>query len=268
MTGVQTCALPICLDRNIMPDYFIGVSAGSANGSSFIAKQRGRNYRFYTEYAFRKEYMSMENMLKTGSYVNLDYIYGTLSNSDGEDPFDFEAFTKNPCDFEAVATNALTGEPYYFHKKYIKKDNYDFCKASSCVPRVNKPYVTNGIPMFDGGISDPIPYQKALDAGCDKLVIILTKPKYYFRTPAKDRIFSHRIPEEYKESRKCIINRSKIYNQELTDILELEETGKVLIIAPQNTENVATLTLDRDILNSLYRYGYRKGRLISRFINK
>ena len=31
------------LDHNIMADCFIGVSAGTANGASYLAGQRGRN---------------------------------------------------------------------------------------------------------------------------------------------------------------------------------------------------------------------------------
>ena len=75
-----------CLDRDIHFDLSIGVSAGSANVMSYLAGQRGRNYKFYTEYALRPEYMGAKNVLKRGSYIDLDYVYGTLSNSTGEYP--------------------------------------------------------------------------------------------------------------------------------------------------------------------------------------
>ena len=60
------------MEENISGDYFIGVSAGAANGASFLAKQPRRNFVFYNKYAFRKEYMSFKNYLKTGSYIDLD----------------------------------------------------------------------------------------------------------------------------------------------------------------------------------------------------
>lgn len=41
-------------------DYCIGVSAGSANIASYVAGQRDRNYKFYTEYTFRSQYMSIK----------------------------------------------------------------------------------------------------------------------------------------------------------------------------------------------------------------
>ena len=37
------------LDGEIMPDYFIGVSAGMAYGTSYISKQKGRNLKIARE---------------------------------------------------------------------------------------------------------------------------------------------------------------------------------------------------------------------------
>ena len=65
--------LDYCMDREISFDYCIGVSAGSANLAAYIAGQKGRNYRFYHDYAFRKDYMGICQYRKTGSYINLDY---------------------------------------------------------------------------------------------------------------------------------------------------------------------------------------------------
>lgn len=81
--------LDYCLDNNIKFILGIGVSAGSANLISYAASQRGRNYKFYTDYGFRKQYASMGNFIFKKSYVDMDYVYGTLSNADGEYPFEF-----------------------------------------------------------------------------------------------------------------------------------------------------------------------------------
>ena len=81
MRGIYGAAVAdYCLDNNIHFDCCIGISAGSANMVTYIAGQRGRTLKFYSDYAFRKEYMSFGNMLRKGYFVNLEYIYGTLSN--------------------------------------------------------------------------------------------------------------------------------------------------------------------------------------------
>ena len=80
--------LDYCMKFGIRFDYCIGVSAGSANLASYLSGQSSRNFRFYTDYSFRKEYMGIAQFLSTGNYINLDYVYSTLANSDSEDPLD------------------------------------------------------------------------------------------------------------------------------------------------------------------------------------
>ena len=66
-----------------------------------------------------------ENFIKSGSFFNLDYVYSYLSNSSGEDPLDFDAMKNNKSEFIVVATDAESGNPVYFNKKYLSpKDKY------------------------------------------------------------------------------------------------------------------------------------------------
>ena len=150
-----------CLDHDVNFDYCIGISAGSANLASYLARQRGRNYTFYMDYVFRKEYASLDNWLKTRNYVDLDYVYSTLSNSDGENPIDYETLAKNPAEFYVGACDARTGQAVYFSKSCLKKDHYDIFKGSCALPMFCKPYRVENIPCLDGGISDPVPVLKA-----------------------------------------------------------------------------------------------------------
>lgn len=105
-----------CLHDGVHFDVGIGVSAGSANLASYSAMQPKRNFQFYTEYGLRPQYASLHNFLRKGSYLDLDYVYSTLSNSDGESPLDYDAMMGNPMTFEIVATDAQTGEAIYFDK--------------------------------------------------------------------------------------------------------------------------------------------------------
>lgn len=186
-----------CMDEGIEFDYHIGVSAGSANLCSYLAGQRGRNYKFYTEYSFRKEYMSFRNFLRSGSYVNMDYIYGELSNEGGEDPLDYEKIRLSEKQLKVVAANAVTGKPVYFDKTDLAKNDYSIMKASCCIPMVCKPYRIKGVPYYDGGIADPIPVQKGFDDGCRKMVVILTRPIDFVRKARKDAFPSRVVKRKY-----------------------------------------------------------------------
>lgn len=243
------------MDKGIEGDYFIGVSAGAANGASFLANQRGRNFVFYNDYAFRKEYMSIRNFIKKGSYLDLKYVYYTLSKKDGENPLDYKKIVENKTEFKIVATNALTGNPVYFDKEDLSQDNYDPIKASCCVPVLCEPYKINNALYFDGGLSDPIPYKKAFEAGCDKVIIVLTRPKNYFRNPKKDKKFVKILKRKYPEAAGALEDRAKVYNKSLKEILELEKKNKVIIVAPCDTSNLKTLTQDHKELEKLYEMG-------------
>ncbi len=107
-------------------------------------RQRGRNHQFYTEYAFRKRYMSLENDVRKKSYVDMDYVYGTLCRADGENLLDYAALRENPMVFLVVATDASTGEAKYFDKWDIHQDDYNVMKASSSILFVCKPYPVQG----------------------------------------------------------------------------------------------------------------------------
>lgn len=243
------------LEEGFTCDYFIGVSAGAANGASFLAGQAYRNYRFYNDYAFRKDYMSLRNFIKDGSYIDLDYIYTYLSNPSGEDPLDFDAMMENHSEFEIVATREDTGRAVYFTKDYLQGNDLSPIKASCCVPVMNKPYEIDGLAYFDGGISDPIPYKRAFEKGCQKLVIILTRPKDDFRDPNDDNRLYRILNRSYPKAAVALKTRAKIYNQSLREILELEKQGKVFIIAPESIGKLKTLTQDHDQLDDLYFMG-------------
>ena len=255
-----------CMDNHISFDYHVGVSAGSANLCSLLAGQRGRNLFFYADYSFRPEYMGLKHFLQTGDYLDLEYIYGgALTNSGGEYPLDFEAMLASGKPFEIVATDANTGLPHYFEMREMQQDDYGAIKASSCVPGVNHPYAWKGGLYYDGGLSDPIPYKRCLDAGCDKIVVVLTRPRDYFRDPAKDERMA-KLLYKYPEAAKALTFRSRLYNDQLKDVTELERQGRALIVAPDDISGMKTLTKDKVAIVALYQKGYRDAEAIGNFI--
>ena len=255
-----------CLDRDIHFDLSIGVSAGSANVMSYLAGQRGRNYKFYTEYALRPEYMGAKNVLKRGSYIDLDYVYGTLSNSTGEYPLDYGAIAENPGELLVVATNALTGSARYFTKAELAQDRYDMCKASSAIPFLCRPYTVDWMPYSDGALGDPVPVEKAFQMGCDKVVVVLTRPADRRRGPGKDGFFADRIQHKYPFAARKLRTRVERYNEGVELAKRYQAEGRALIVAPQDTCGVDTLTRERAPMMRLYRKGYEDAKAIRAFL--
>ncbi|MFY9283688.1 MAG: patatin family protein [Miniphocaeibacter sp.] len=260
--------LDYCLDKKIYFDYALGVSAGSGNLTTYTARQRGRNYTFYIDYVFRKEYMSIRNFIKKGEYCDLDYPYSVLSNEDGENPLDYDTFIKSKTNLNVVATDAETGKAVYFNKKEMKRNDYWLCKASSTIPIVSKPFVRDGKRYYDGGIADPIPIKKALEDGCEKIIIVLSRPKNFKKSLRKSDKMSKIILKKYPETVEAIYNRANKYNRVLNKVLTDEKLrNKVLILAPTDNFGVDTLSKKKDELNRLYYMGYDAGEEIEEFLS-
>ncbi len=255
-----------CLEEGIAFDHCYGVSAGSANLTSFLANQHGRNHTFYTQYAFRKEYASVNSFIHNHNFANLDYVYGTLSNHDGENPLDYEAFAANPAQFTVVACDARDGSTKYFTKDDMHYDDYDVLKASSAVPVACQPYVIDGVPYFDGGIADPVPVQKAIDDGCDRIVLVLTRPKDVIREQHKDVAPARILRRSRPEAAERLLERYATYNTEVAVAKQYEAEGKVLILAPEELYGLSTLSKTYEGLERMYRAGYGQAGRIAEFL--
>ena len=252
-----------CLEENVRFDCCIGVSAGSANMTSYVAGQHGRNKPFYQDYSFRKEYMSVGNLVHKHSYLDLEYVYGALSNSGGENPLDYPAMAAAPAEIVIVAADARTGKPVYFTKENLRQDDYRPLMASCCIPVVERPYFIDSVPYYDGGLADPVPLEKAFSMGCDRVAVILTKPIAPEQTGGRDQKLSRLLRRRYPAAARGLALRAERYNKTVRTALKLEQDGRVCVIAPDNTEGMSTLTKNKDSLEKMYQKGWRDaGKLV------
>ncbi len=257
-----------CQDEGIEFDAAFGISAGSANLASFFARQRGRNYDFYTEYGFRKKYASLGNFIFKKSYIDMDYVFGTLSNHDGENPLDYAAIRDNPAELYIIATDAETGEAKYFDKSDLSQDNYDPLKASSSIPFVCKPCIINGKPYYDGALGNPVPVDKAFEIGCDCVILILTKPENKPRAVGHDAKLAKLIQRKYPNAAEQLRLRAQHYNESVAKAREYARQGKLLIVSPDDTCGVDTLHKDKESLDRLYQKGLCDGQKIKSFLQE
>lgn len=200
------------------------------------------------------------------SFIDLDYVYGLLSNSDGENPLNYHALMENPAELLVVATDAHTGKVKYFDKRNIRQDHYDILKASSAIPFVCRPYAVDGILYYDGALGDPVPVQKAFECGCDRVVVILSRPVQDKRTPEKDTRLASHIQKKYPVSAQRLRDRAKRYNEGVSLALDYQKEGRVLIISPDDTCGVDTLTRNKSAMNQLYDKGYQDASKIEEFM--
>ena len=161
------------LSADIMLPYCIGVSAGISDGVSYISRQKGRNLEIVRKYRNDKRYMGKRNFRKCRSLFGLDFVFGEIP--DELVPFDKQTFMDYEGSCIAGLTNAETGEAEYKDTKKMD-EKYSILRATCAMPMFFPAIEVDGQKYYDGGIADPVPVDKAMQDGCDKLVIVLTQP--------------------------------------------------------------------------------------------
>jgi len=258
--------LDVCMKENIVFDTCIGVSAGSANLASYLSGQAGRSYTCYLDYVFRREYANLSNWIRKRNYTDTSYLYDDIWSSEGEDPLDYAALLKHPAQFFIACCNAISGELIWFDKSHLRQDSYDVLKAACALPLINTPVKIGETICMDGGMCDPVPVLKAREEGCDKLVVILTRPVNTIRKPKLDKLVARMIEKQFPHAAKRIRTRSQKYNEGVARAIRLQEEGRAIIIAPDSINGLSTLTRDKNKLMALYEKGVRDAAKVLDFI--
>ena len=249
-------ALDALLDIGFKADLLVGTSAGVANGISFVSKQRGRGLRIGLEYLNDKRYMGLRHLInpKKRSYYNVEFVFDELPNK--LIPFDNEAYDSSGCTVEAALTNIKTGKCEY-HTVTSEDRKWKKVVASCALPILFQPVEIEGNLYMDGGISNSIPFQRALDKGCDKVVVILTRERSYVKSPEKALDISGFLYRKYPDFKKALENRTDMYNEAHHRLLELEKEGRIILIAPEEDTSAWKRTERRpEEIKKLYDKGY------------
>lgn len=247
------------LEEGLMPDYFIGVSAGIAYGISYLSGQKGRNLRLIREYMSGREYQGTRYLLdrQKKTFYNLEYVFDEIPNK--LLPFDYEAFAAYPGQVEAVVTNIHTGKAEYMTVPR-DKSNYSVIVASCALPILFPPVKIGNHYYLDGGLTDSIPYKRAVRAGCDKNIVVLTRERNYVKRTDKITKASAWLYQRYPKVAEDLKLRATRYNACMKELLELEREGKVFLIVPDDLHGVSRTDSDPKHLELLYEEGYLKAK--------
>lgn len=241
------------LEHDIMVPYCIGVSAGISNGVSYISKQKGRNLEVLKSYRNDKRYLATRNLIKQRSIFGLDFVYDQVPNELNK--FDWDTYQSYGGRVVVVATDAMTGEPTYFNGKKMDKQ-FTMLRATCALPVAFPAIKIKGRPYYDGGLSDPIPIKKAIADGCEKHIIVLTRPKGYTKdVSGQAKIIAKAYQRKYPNISHALLNRHIGYNESLEYCEQLEREGKAIIFRP--LEPLESFEKDVTMLERNYQMGYQ-----------
>lgn len=263
MRGVFTAGvLDSFMDENISFPYGIGVSAGAGNLLNYLSHQRGRLKLIDIDYLEKYNYIGIHKLITKRSLIDNDFLYDVIPYD--VNPYDFGALFSNPMDWEIVTCDCRTATSCYCTERQDEKRALSICRASSSLPFACPQVVVDGIPMLDGGITDPIPIKHAMDKGYDKIVLVLTRLKGYRKDPKGIKCPSF-IYKQYPLLQEKLSTRNCAYNDLMDEIEQMESEGKIMVIRPESLYGVSRLGKDVTCLTNLYEHGLEMGK---RFLEK
>ena len=243
------------LDNDIHFPYVIGVSAGITDGVSYVSRQNGRNYKITTTYRNDRRYFGLLNYPKEKSLFGLKFLYEEVPMK--LVPFDFETYRNSGDKVVVGVTNALTGEAEYLDGMKLD-EKATMLKATCAQPLFFPAIEIDGVPYYDGGIADSIPAEKAVKDGCDKLLIVLTRPLGYRKKDfdPKMEMGAKAMNGKYPKLAEALRRRSEMYNAEIAFCEKLEAEGKAVILRPDADKMIDSMESDTDKLAAFYHHGY------------
>lgn len=256
LRGIFTAGvLDFLLEKDMYFQYVIGVSAGSGNAVNFVARQIGRSKKVIT-HEDTKPYYGMGQLKESRKLLNLDLLIDDYALIDF--PLDFDTFFASDTFCEWVVTNCKTGKAEYLSSDGDRNRLLLNCKASCAVPFACQPVIIDNVPYLDGSLADGIPVEHAMEQGCDKLVVVLTKPEGSSATDYSKmkRIINLKYQRKYPNLCKTMIARKACYDKQMEVLHALEAEGKALVLRPQDS-TVGHFENDSSKLNDCYEMGYK-----------
>lgn len=261
-TYFSTGVMDFFLEEKLYADYVIGVSAGIANAISYVSRQHGRNIEIAEKFLHDKRYMGMRHMLnpKKRSYYNVDFVFKEIPEK--HIYFDNETFKNSDCETLACVTNIETGKA-----EYMPICDYDtswnIVVASCSLPLLFQPVKIGYGLYLDGGITEPLPVDRAIEDGCDKIIVVTTREKDYRKTKESGAGLSSFIYQKYPRLVECLMSRVDSYNRSRAHLYELEKEGRVFIISPKNTKQWGRTDSDPQKLRAIHNHGHDTAKQLS-----
>jgi predicted patatin/cPLA2 family phospholipase len=203
--------------------------------------------------------MSWRNLAnpKNRSYFGLKFAYDTIPNQ--LLPFDFDTFDAYSGEVEAVVTNVNSGKAEYLPVPRLDTPNQVLI-ASCAIPLMFPIIEIDGQSYLDGGCSDPIPWKRALDAGCDRVVVVLSQERSYTKDIDTTLSVVERAFRKYPAFLDTMRSRCERYNACREELFTQEAAGNLMVIAPEDTLGCSRTEKDPEILRALWQQGYFAGR--------
>jgi len=232
-------------------DFVYAASSGACSAAYFVAGMYEPGLSIWREQACKV--VRKSNLLRRKPIIDLAYLVDQVFRQ--HVPLSVEALQKAPTRFLIVLTDCLTGEPVYFH---VCDDRvFAALRATSTMPLATRGYdYVDGHPFADGGVSDPIPIQRALQDGATDITVVLTHNNRFRLKPLPRWLGRLAYPEFPKVARVWTARQCLKYNAAL-DLMKQPPAGvRLRVFRPIRPLPVGALTIAQKRIEAALALGH------------
>ena len=248
--------IDVMQQHGLRTDGIIGVSAGALFGCNLKSHQPGRALRYNLRFAGDARYMGLRSLLTTGNYVNARFAYHTVPLQ--LDPFDSDAFRRDPAEFRLVCTDIRTGQPVCHRIDTVDDQALEWFRATGSMPVVARPVRIGSQLLLDGGLTDCIPLARSQQLGFARNIVILTRPLGYRKTPTRLTPLFRLFHPLHPQVARLMARRHLMYNAQLDYVARQAALGHTLVVRPDQPLRIGRTELSPDKLRAIYQAGREK----------
>lgn len=253
MRGMFTAGvLDVFLDRGLLCDSVIGVSAGALMGYNYVAGQAGRGAYVNLKYCTDWRYLSLKSFVRTGNAFGREMSFDLIPNV--YDPFPFDAFDESPMKLTTVASDLELGEADY-HTFTDARADLPYLIASSSMPMVSEIVEVDGKKLLDGGTCDSVPITYSKLTGSDKHIVVCTQDATYRKSANKLMPVLRQRFDDYPYYIDRLAYRHYEYNRTYRALERMHENGEIFLIRPGAPVEISNLEQNQAKLLALYEHG-------------
>lgn len=257
MRGAHSCgALMALVECGFSEfDIVVGTSAGACTAAFFVSRQFELLPVIWKKYLHGRLFIGLNKIRQGRPLMDLDYliddVFGSLA------PLDLEAIRKSPTRFLITATDCRTGETKYFdaHRDPL----FAALKASAALPFAYRTVEIDGVPYIDGGASQAIPIDKAIQEGAEEVFLILTRPAGYRKKSPWLDFLPRYYQKKFPRLAELMMRRYSLYNETIQKIENNEYPCKLTVIRPSRKTAVSRLSTQLSKIELTIEQGYKDG---------
>ena len=184
--AVQVGMLQELIARDIRADRVFGASVGAINGASYAGQPTMENAeRMATIWRAVKGTDIFPRGTFDGPWAYLQKRASVHANSGLraiiESGIDYENLEDATIPIEVVTTSLTDGRERWLRRGPA----VEAILASSAIPSIFPPVTIDGDLLVDGGVVNNVPISRALEAGCDRIYVLLCGPLHYHPPPPR-----------------------------------------------------------------------------------